>query len=52
MCTKVEDFVKAIEECQGAVEKLTEHAYQDILLRNYYLKPKKYFGDLYYYLKR
>ena len=31
VCTKVEDFVKAIEECQGAVEKLTEHAYQDIL---------------------
>lgn len=31
MCTKVEDFVKAIEECQGEVEKLTEHAYQDIL---------------------
>ena len=30
-CTKVEDFVKAIEECQGEVEKLTEHAYQDIL---------------------
>lgn len=21
-------------------------------LKNYYLKPKKYFGDLYYYLKR
>lgn len=31
VCTKVEDFVKAIEECQGEVEKLTEHAYQDIL---------------------
>lgn len=24
VCTKVEDFVKAIEECQGEVEKLTE----------------------------
>lgn len=31
VCTKVEDFVKAIEECQGEVEKLTEHEYQDIL---------------------
>lgn len=31
VCTKVEDFVKAIEECQGEVEKLTEHAYHDIL---------------------
>lgn len=31
VCTKVEDFVKAIEECQGEDEKLTEHAYQDIL---------------------
>ena len=31
VCTKVEDFVKAIEECQGEVEKLTEHAYQNIL---------------------
>lgn len=31
VCTKVEDFVKAIEECQNEDEKLTEHAYQDIL---------------------
>ena len=31
VCTKVEDFVKAIEECQGENGKLTERAYQDIL---------------------
>ena len=31
VCTKVEDFVKAIEECQGEDGKLTEQAYQDIL---------------------
>lgn len=31
VCTKVEDFVKAIEECQGEDGKLTERAYQDIL---------------------
>lgn len=30
-CTKVEDFVKAIEECQDENGKLTERAYQDIL---------------------
>lgn len=28
---KVEDFVKAIEECQGGSKNPTEHAYQDIL---------------------
>lgn len=33
VCTKVEDFVKAIEECQGEDGKLTERAYQDILKR-------------------
>lgn len=31
VCTKVEDFVKAIEECQDENGKLTERAYQDIL---------------------
>lgn len=31
VCTKVEDFVKAIKECKGEDEKLTERAYQDIL---------------------
>lgn len=31
VCTKVEDFVEAIEECQGEDGKLTEQAYQDIL---------------------
>ena len=31
VCTKVEDFVKAIEECKGEVGKLAEQAYQDIL---------------------
>lgn len=31
VCTKVEDFIKAIEECQGENGKLTERAYQDIL---------------------
>ena len=31
VCTKVEDFVKAIEECQDEDGKLTKRAYQDIL---------------------
>lgn len=31
VCTKVEDFVEAIEECQGEDGNLTEQAYQDIL---------------------
>lgn len=31
VCTKVEDFVKVIEECQDENGKLTERAYQDIL---------------------
>ena len=31
VCTKAEDFVKAIEECRFEDEKLTERAYQDIL---------------------
>lgn len=31
VCTKVEDFVKAIEECQDENGKLTERAYQDVL---------------------
>lgn len=31
VCTKVEDFVKAIEECQNKDGKLIERAYQDIL---------------------
>ena len=31
VCTKVEDFVKAIGECQSEEKKLTEQAYQDIL---------------------
>lgn len=31
VCTKVKDFVKAIEECQDENGKLTERAYQDIL---------------------
>ena len=31
MCTKVEDFVKAIKECQSEDGKLVERAYQDIL---------------------
>ena len=31
VCTKVEDFVKAIEECRSEDGKLTEQAYQDIL---------------------
>ena len=31
VCTKVEDFVKAIKECQSEDGKLVERAYQDIL---------------------
>ena len=31
VCTKAEDFVKAIEACRGENEKLTEQAYRDIL---------------------
>lgn len=31
VCKKVEDFVKAIEECQDEDGKLTKRAYQDIL---------------------
>ena len=31
VCTKVEDFVKAIKKCQSEDEKLSERAYQDIL---------------------
>lgn len=31
VCTKVEEFVKAIEDCQCNTGKLTERAYQDIL---------------------
>lgn len=31
VCTKVEDFVKAIEDCRSEDGKLTERAYQDIL---------------------
>ena len=31
VCHKVEDFVMAIEECQGEESALTEQAYQDIL---------------------
>ena len=31
VCTKVEDFVKAIEECQNKDGQLIERAYQDIL---------------------
>lgn len=31
VCAKVEDFVKAIEECRSEDGKLTEQAYQDIL---------------------
>ncbi len=31
VCAKVEDFVKAIEECQSEEGKLTEQAYRDIL---------------------
>lgn len=31
VCEKVEDFVKAINECKNGAEELTEQAYQDIL---------------------
>lgn len=31
VCSNVEDFVKAIEECRSGVENLTEQAYRDIM---------------------
>ena len=31
VCTTAEDFVKAIEECEGGMENMKQQAYQDIL---------------------
>lgn len=46
-CTRWCKFRKSL-----IVDKKIVYWFKLLPLRNYYLKPKKYFGDLYYFLKR